>query len=108
MTKKTSQTPLATGATKKVSSWQNLASPRVQTLIRMKKERATDKKIGEAVGCTKERIRQVVKSIKTVHGEEIFASEKKALTIKEAANELGISTWTILYLCDKKEIPTTY
>lgn len=86
--------------------WRALDDERTTTLIKMVKERATLQEMGIALGCTRERVRQVVRLIKEVYGESVFVSDERILTPQEAAGELGLEIQLVQSLCRKGDIPT--
>ena len=90
---------------KKYGRFRNINDPRVQIVIEMKKRRATLEEIGQALGgCTIENARQLIKNIKSVHGEGVFNSEEKYRTTREAAAELHISESTVRQICEMEGI----
>lgn len=78
---------------------------RMQTIIEMKKQDATLEQIGNALGVTRERARQLIDKIVKKHGEEIFELKQPLWTVTEAANEFGVSYRTVQGLCNRGEIP---
>lgn len=83
--------------------WRDLNSKLVQTIIRMRKQRAPFAEIGAKIGVTREWIRQVVKRIIMIHGEAIL--EFNQWTIGEIAKIVKLSPSTIRALCSRGTIP---
>lgn len=88
----------------RVSTWQDVNNERVQTIIAMKKQRATLEEIGNALGLTRERARQLINRIVAVHGPAVFETDSPLWTAKEVALKLGVSTKTITRLCTRGEV----
>jgi hypothetical protein len=79
---------------------------RVQMIIAMKKERATLQQIGDKLGLTRERARQLIKKVVATHGSDVFLPEVKTFwTVPEAADVLGIKKWSVSSACRKGKIP---
>ncbi len=89
------------------STWRDLDDERVQTLIQMIKQRATLREIGDALGCSHERVRQVMCILREEYGEKIFAPEKPSWTTGEAAKLLGTYGSRVTALCRKGHVPAT-
>lgn len=72
----------------------------------MVKRRASLTEIGDALGVTRERARQLIVRITEEHGDVIFASDETIWTPQEAADELGLNAQTVCRLCQSGEVPT--
>ncbi|MDO8512457.1 MAG: sigma factor-like helix-turn-helix DNA-binding protein [bacterium] len=85
------------------STVRDINCDRVRTIILLVNRTATLKEIGEAFNVTRERARQLISEVKSIHGESVFQRkderEKKVWTISEAASELGVSKNTVARLC---------
>lgn len=65
--------PFSRGRKAGYAFWYNLADNRAQTIIKMVKEGATLREIGNALGCTHEWVRQIIDQMRETHGEVIVS-----------------------------------
>lgn len=78
---------------------------RQKIIIRMKRNGATQAKVGAALGVTRQRVQKLCKEIKCTYGKDVFAFHRPQWKISEAAAILKVSAGIIVGLCRKKEIP---
>lgn len=79
---------------------------RVQTIIEMKKRRATLEAISLALdGLSQEYARQLVARVAQERGEDVFKPDEPLWSTKEAADALGVSHSTVTLLCANGEVP---
>ncbi|MDP2587813.1 MAG: helix-turn-helix domain-containing protein [bacterium] len=84
--------------------WRDLENESTQTIIKMVKHRSTLAEIGNRLGLTKERVRQLILLIRQAHGEEVFATDNPLWTSKEVADKLGVTAVRINQICDSGEV----
>ncbi|TSC97045.1 MAG: hypothetical protein CEN88_209 [Candidatus Berkelbacteria bacterium Licking1014_2] len=90
--------------------WDN---ERVRTVVSMIRTGGTLKEIGEVLGITRERIRQVLEKIIERHRrKKVYGNVKLVYTTKEAAKKLKVSVGRIeracLKICSKKQVSDYY
>lgn len=84
----------------------DLNSKLAQTIIGLKKQGATLKEIGNAIGgVTRERARQIIKRIAKEHGGDVFIPDEPFWTISEITSKIGLSQYCIRLLCRRNKIP---
>lgn len=90
------------GKTRRSTVW-DINCDRVKTIVSLVNRAATLKEIGEVLDVTRERVRQLIGEVISIHGGAVFEKkderEKKVWTISEAASELGVSRYTVARLC---------
>lgn len=88
-----------------LATWKKLTSERVQTIITLRRQRATNEEIGSVLGITRERARQLIKKITETHGEQILEPQERLWTTTEAAELMGMRLRRVSLLCRKGEVP---
>lgn len=89
---------------KRVAAWRDLGDDRTKMIVGMVRRYATLQNIGDALGVSRERARQLVKKISAEHGEHLFTSDKTFWTVPEAADELKTSASIISAICSAGEV----
>ena len=86
----------------------SLDSQRVKTIVSMVKKRATLQEIGDVLGLTRERARQLIVKIKKIHGQVVFGTDEKLYSVTEAANALGLTKTRLEEICACANVPARY
>ena len=84
--------------------WIDLKDERVQTLLRMEREKRTRQEIADALNVSRMMVYKVIAQLEGTYGPDIFNSDQRRWTAKEAAAELGVKTTVINKLCAKAEV----
>lgn len=89
---------------KRAAAWRDLGNDRTKMIVGMVRRCATLQDIGNALGVSRERARQLIKKISEEHGEHLFTSDKTFWTVPEAADELKTSASIISAICTAGEV----
>lgn len=84
--------------------WIDLKDERVQTLLRMVREKRTRQEIADALKVSRMFVYKAISGLEKAYGAEILISERRVWTAKEAAVELGVETPIVNKLCSDKVI----
>lgn len=88
------------------ASWHDIADERTQTIITMLEQHATLSEIAAVIGVTtKERVRQLIQSIRNKHGNGVFRPAQRVWNPNQAAKKLKVSPSLIVELCRSGQIP---
>ena len=83
----------------------DIGNQRTQTIVEMRRRRASFQEIGYEIGVTREGARYLVAKIAKAHGNKVFESQEQLWTQAEAAREIGVSQNTIHRICARGEVP---
>lgn len=95
--------PTKSPRTRKIG-WIDLKDERVQTLLRMEREKRTRQEISDALEVSRMWVYKAVAQLKKVYGKEIFVSDKQIWTAKGAAVKLGVETSVINKICTDGDV----
>lgn len=87
-----------------VCNWLKLDDCTTRTIISLVKRRATLRQIGEAIGVTYERARQLIGHIAAKHGEGVFVLSEPIWTAVEAAKELKVTAAVVNVVCASGDV----
>lgn len=88
-----------------LSNWRDLQDERIQLVIRLRSQGAILQEIGDALGVTRERARQILLKLTKLHGEAIFRGPRY-YTQAEVARSLGIDNRSVFKFGSELGIPS--